>query len=130
MTDLYRLAQISDHIEAHPESFAMDEILSPCGTIGCIAGQTLMLFEPGTGRRADRILIARSLLNLETNEAAELFYAESLRPEDPDDCTYRKEGYDIIQESYLPHVPQALRWMVANKTINWREALQGIGVLT
>lgn len=124
-----RLLEIAAHIEAEPDSFAMDEILNPCGTVGCIMGQALMLFEPDAARRSSVVCIAhlraRDLLDLTEREANELFYARSCDTTD-DEGEHYKDGYDVIQADYLPLVPDAIRWMVRENKINWRDALDAV----
>lgn len=126
-----RLLDIADRIEREPQTFDMSQVLNRCGTVGCIMGQAIMLFDPEQKQRPSYQLdsIARGLLGLDHDQAKELFYAESLdvfEDDDEGDRLHIDCGYEVIEKHYRGLVPIALRWMVHRNKINWEEALHAV----
>lgn len=128
-----RLLDIAAHIEAEPQTFDMATVLNECGTVGCIMGQAIMLFDRARLEKARKVQLiglgapslARELLGLSEDDAQELFYAESL--DVIDDGVFEEYGYDVVENNYRALVPAALRWMIANDAFNWEQALFAVG---
>ncbi len=129
-----RLLQVADAIEREEiakfdmgtwysrPSDAFKAEYPKCETTGCVAGFAMLMF--GDGDYSSMHQFPAKLLEVPEDVAYELFYAGSVATDDD-------SGFTVISANrdYTQAVPEALRWMVANDTINWRDALTAIGAI-
>lgn len=111
-----RILAIADAIEKEPKNFDMG--IYHCGSTACIAGHAVILF----GRPKvkydgiDWFTDGQKLLDLTEEEASELFLGEEL------EYKANNLAFHYIMERETG-VPAALRWMVENDKIDWKDAL-------
>ena len=90
-----------------------------CGTSACVAGYTELI---ETGQASISIDVgerARVSLALSQDQAHELFYGEDLAKELGVGLITAQERINASEHL----VPDALRWMADNETIDWRQGL-------
>ena len=132
-----RMLLVADAIEKEEiAKFRMMDFIrhAHCGTVACVAGFTHILINAAAKDDPDNFLsysrqnTAGDYLGLPHSDAYELFFAASMNEGDEDE---EREGYVVLDEDdYSKHGAKAIRWMVANERINWKEALTALGVLS
>lgn len=135
MNKLLHIADLIQHPVIETPKFNMEtfcrmeaEDTHPCNTSACIAGYAVFLHDRklwDSSLKKERDVAhpqieirAREILELGYGDATELFMADSL-----------EDGpHQLMDAHIVPHIPDAIRWMVFNETYSWAAALAALGV--
>jgi hypothetical protein len=101
-----------------------------CFTAACIAGHVVAVSDPGTWRTllendngSEAAGLARDILDLTPKQAMMLFSVTNGKDED---IPYMIHYWKVTRKAHL--VPGILRWMVANNSVDWWDAVEALNL--